>query len=232
MTADSDLVVVGAGIVGLAHAVEAVARGISVTVVDRDERAVGASVQNFGHGCITAQVGAAQAFGEQGRGTWLRMAREAGFWAAETGTLVVARAPEELACLTELAELRDADDVVLLTRAGVLERAPVAAGGLLGGGSCPATSASTRGPRSRPSRRGWNGSAARGCSGRHRSPGWRRAWCTPRAATSPAVASSCAWGTISTGCCRTSPPPRASAGARCRCCRSAHREGARCRRRS
>ena len=37
-----DLAIVGAGIVGLAHAVEAVRRGLSVVVVERDERATGA----------------------------------------------------------------------------------------------------------------------------------------------------------------------------------------------
>lgn len=53
----SDLVVVGAGIVGLAHAVEAVRRGLRVTVIERDRRPVGASVRNFGHCCVTAQRG-------------------------------------------------------------------------------------------------------------------------------------------------------------------------------
>ncbi|WP_308280400.1 FAD-dependent oxidoreductase, partial [Pseudonocardia abyssalis] len=135
MTPSSDLIVVGAGIVGLAHAVEAVARGLSVTVVERDERAVGASVRNFGHGCVTAQTGEALAFGERARGTWLRMGRAAGFSAVETGTVVVARAAEELAALEELADERGADDVVLLDAAAVGGRVPVT--GALGGAFLP-----------------------------------------------------------------------------------------------
>ncbi|WP_232663002.1 TIGR03364 family FAD-dependent oxidoreductase [Pseudonocardia sp. TRM90224] len=133
----TDLVVVGAGIVGLAHAVDAVARGMSVTVVERDERAVGASVRNFGHGCLTAQVGDAYAFGGRARGTWLRLAREAGFWAAESGTLAVARSAEEMACINELGELRGADEVVALSAAEVAERVPVATAGLHGGAFLP-----------------------------------------------------------------------------------------------
>ncbi|MFC4947683.1 TIGR03364 family FAD-dependent oxidoreductase [Pseudonocardia sp. GCM10023141] len=132
-----DLAVVGGGIVGLAHAVEAVARGLSVTLIERDDRAVGASVRNFGHGCVTAQAGVAQAYGERARGTWLRLGRAAGFWAAETGAVVVARAEEELACLTELAEQRGGADVALLSAAQVTDRVPVAADGLLGGAFLP-----------------------------------------------------------------------------------------------
>jgi len=132
-----DLVVVGAGIVGLAHAVEAIDRGMSVTVVDRDERAVGASIRNFGHGCLTAQAGEARAFGERARRSWLRMAREAGFWAAESGTLVVARAPEEQDCLDELAQLRGPDEITLLTADQVRTCVPVSATGLLGGALLP-----------------------------------------------------------------------------------------------
>lgn len=127
---------VGAGIVGLAHAVEAIGRGMSVTAVERDARAVGASVRNFGHGCVTAQTGEARAFGDRARGTWLRVARDAGFWAAESGTVMVARSAEESDCLAELAD-RQGDEVVLLSAAQVRARVPVAADELLGGALLP-----------------------------------------------------------------------------------------------
>ncbi|MGW6447744.1 TIGR03364 family FAD-dependent oxidoreductase [Lentzea sp. NPDC055074] len=104
-----DLVVVGAGIVGLAHAWHAVRRGLSVVVVERDSHAVGASVRNFGHGCFTAQDGVAFEYATAARGEWLALAREAGFWVRESGTLVVARAEDELAVLEEFAEVRDVE---------------------------------------------------------------------------------------------------------------------------
>jgi D-hydroxyproline dehydrogenase subunit beta len=137
VTSTSDLVVVGAGVVGLAHAVEAQARGMSVTIVERDAQPVGASVRNFGHGCFTAQEGEAYTYGAHARGVWLRLASAAGFGARESGTVVVARAAEELACLEELAAIRGRDEVQLLSAGQVRDRVPVAPDGLLGGAFLP-----------------------------------------------------------------------------------------------
>ncbi|MCE7007151.1 TIGR03364 family FAD-dependent oxidoreductase [Kibdelosporangium philippinense] len=101
-----DVVIVGAGIVGLAHAVEAVERGMSVVVLERDEWATGASVRNFGHGCFTAQDGTAYRYAKTARETWLKLAKLAGLTVRESGTVVVARAEDELAVLKEFAEVR------------------------------------------------------------------------------------------------------------------------------
>ncbi|MEV4734294.1 TIGR03364 family FAD-dependent oxidoreductase [Saccharopolyspora sp. NPDC049426] len=136
-SSSTDLIVVGAGIVGLAHAVAAVERGMSVTVVERDDHAVGASVRNFGHACITAQTGEALRFAEHARGTWLRLGERAGFDVAECGTVVAARSTEETAALEELAELRGPDQVRLLTADETASAASVSAEGLHGGALLP-----------------------------------------------------------------------------------------------
>ncbi|MFJ4714430.1 TIGR03364 family FAD-dependent oxidoreductase [Streptomyces sp. NPDC088785] len=137
----SDVVVVGAGIVGLAHAVEAVRRGLSVTVVERDRRPVGASVRNFGHCCVTAQEGELLALAERSRTGWLDAAGRAGLWAPEAGALVVARSATEMAVLEELRERRGADAVRLRTRdeaGAALGRPADARGDLVGGALLPA----------------------------------------------------------------------------------------------
>jgi FAD dependent oxidoreductase TIGR03364 len=133
-SADSpvDLLVVGAGIVGLAHAVEGLRQGRSVLVVERDDRAIGASVRNFGHACVTAQAGAALAYARRARGTWVALAADAGFPLWEAGTAVVARADDEMAVLEQLAAERG-DEVRVLDRAGVLALAPVGDDAVVGG---------------------------------------------------------------------------------------------------
>lgn len=113
--AASDVLIVGAGIIGLAHAAAAHARGLSVTVIDRDARAVGASVRNFGHSCVTAQSGELLDLALVAREKWLDYSTKAGFFSIESGALAVARSATELAVLEELSESRDPGQVTLLT---------------------------------------------------------------------------------------------------------------------
>ncbi len=51
-----DVIVVGAGIVGLAHAYTAAKRGLRVCVVERDAACIGASIRNFGFITVTGQA--------------------------------------------------------------------------------------------------------------------------------------------------------------------------------
>jgi FAD dependent oxidoreductase TIGR03364 len=122
-----DLAVVGAGIVGLGHAVAAAERGLRVVVVERSTAIVGASVRNFGHIGTTAHSGRAREYAELTRQRWIDLAQQAGFWLRQSGCLVVARADDELAVLEEAGRGE------LLTAAGVAELAPVvgAVGGML-----------------------------------------------------------------------------------------------------
>ena len=56
----ADVAIAGAGIVDVANAIEAVRRGLSAVVVERDDHASGASVRNFGHAFVSAQAGQAR----------------------------------------------------------------------------------------------------------------------------------------------------------------------------
>ncbi|PRB40080.1 TIGR03364 family FAD-dependent oxidoreductase [Arthrobacter sp. MYb23] len=111
----SDVVIVGAGIVGLAHAAHAVANGLTVTIIERDHHAAGASVRNFGHCCITAQSGELYELAQTSRKYWLEFAERAGFWAAEAGAVVLARTEAEMNVLRELSAVREPGQVELLS---------------------------------------------------------------------------------------------------------------------
>jgi len=91
----SEVIVVGAGIVGLAHALAAVRAGARVTVVDRDARANGASIRNFGFITVTGQErGRVWNLARRSAGIWRDVAPAAGIRIEQQGLLVVGQRPE------------------------------------------------------------------------------------------------------------------------------------------
>jgi FAD dependent oxidoreductase TIGR03364 len=101
---EADICVVGAGMVGLAHALEARARGLKVVVLERDARAMGASVRNFGHGCLAAMGdGAALDCALASRERWIELAPQAGLDLRLDGTVLIARSEDELEAITQVA---------------------------------------------------------------------------------------------------------------------------------
>lgn len=132
---EADLCVVGAGIVGLAHAHEGRRRGLRVAVLDRDERAVGASVRNFGHAFFTAVADEDFECAMRTRELWLELGRRADLNVAAAGSLVVARAADELAVIEGVAAdpIRKAT-VLTPAQAGAL--APIPTNDLVGALHC------------------------------------------------------------------------------------------------
>jgi len=99
-----DIAIVGAGIMGLAHAVHAARAGLSVAVFERHPRANGASVQNFGMLAVVAQAPGAQlADALRALECWQDAAANAGIRVEQSGCLFVAREAEEMSVLAEFA---------------------------------------------------------------------------------------------------------------------------------
>ena len=95
-----DLAVVGAGIVGLAHALAAARRGLEVVVIDRDAQANGASIRNFGLVVVTGQgAGPSRRRAELTRDIWLKLAADADIDVLHRGKLIAAQRPEAMALL-------------------------------------------------------------------------------------------------------------------------------------
>ena len=111
----TDLIVVGAGILGLATAFRAHQQGLSVRVIDRAERPVGSSIMNFGHACFTGQADAVQDVAMNARSGWTEAAQKTGLWAAPSGTYIPAVTETEMQLLEEFANHRGSDQVKLLS---------------------------------------------------------------------------------------------------------------------
>ena len=103
----ADVIVVGAGIVGLAFAWEAARRGRSVAVFERGRRAAGASVRNFGMVWPVGQpTGPLLTQAMRAADRWKELGERAGVWVNPCGSLHLAHAPDEAAVLREFADRR------------------------------------------------------------------------------------------------------------------------------
>ena len=103
--ADSDVVIVGAGIVGLATALACIKAGKAVTICDRHHAPVGASIRNFGMVWPIGQPkGHMFDIAMRSRSIWLELAAQVGFFCEESGSMHVAHRDDEMRVLREFHE--------------------------------------------------------------------------------------------------------------------------------
>ncbi|SPU50005.1 TIGR03364 family FAD-dependent oxidoreductase [Bordetella trematum] len=102
-----DVVVVGGGMLGVAHAWACARRGLSVALIERAHQAHGATIRNFGQVLVTGQApGEMAGLARQTRQLWLELAAGAGFHVRANGSLVLARTALEREVLEEFASER------------------------------------------------------------------------------------------------------------------------------
>lgn len=100
-----DIAIVGAGIVGLAHAYLAARSGQTVAVIERNPAALGASIRNFGMVWPIGQpAGAMHQLALRSRELWIRMLTEAQLPCLATGSLHAAYREDELAVGEEFSQ--------------------------------------------------------------------------------------------------------------------------------
>jgi glycine/D-amino acid oxidase-like deaminating enzyme len=100
----SDIAIVGAGIVGLAHALAAAKRGLKVVLIERSVQAVGASVRNFGLLWPIGQpAGIRHDRAMRSRTIWAEVAQQSGLSFFPTGSLHLAYRADEWQVLEEFA---------------------------------------------------------------------------------------------------------------------------------
>jgi FAD dependent oxidoreductase TIGR03364 len=102
MSGAYDVGVVGAGILGLAHAYHLARRGLRVIVFERHPRARGASVRNFGMIWPVGQpLGPLYQLARRSRELWLEVLRASGLWHRQCGSLHLAYHEDEAQVLRE-----------------------------------------------------------------------------------------------------------------------------------
>ncbi len=121
------MAVVGGGIVGLALAYASARRGLKVGLFERNPRALGATIRNFGMVWPIGQPEATFERALRARSIWLDLAERAGFWAKSCGSLHLAYHADELQVLEEFAASRNHGDrkLEMLTPEQTVERSPV-----------------------------------------------------------------------------------------------------------
>lgn len=100
MNREFDVAVVGRGIVGLAHALAAARAGKRVVVIDRNARATGASIRNFGFVTVTGQERHGMwPLARRTREIWAQVAPRAGIAVEQTGLVLPVRRQAAVAVL-------------------------------------------------------------------------------------------------------------------------------------
>ncbi len=102
---DKSAIVIGAGIVGLAIARSLAERNYTVTVFERNEKAVGASIRNFGMIWPVGQPnGKLYERALRSKSIWKQVCIEAGLWFNEVGSLHLAYNDHEWNVIQEFVE--------------------------------------------------------------------------------------------------------------------------------
>jgi FAD dependent oxidoreductase TIGR03364 len=113
-----DLAVVGAGIVGIGVALAAVRQGKNVVVIERNAKAVGASIRNFGFVTITGQkAGAHWERAMRTRDIWAEIADEAGIPLIHRGLVMPARRSEAAVVVDAFVKTPMGEKCRLITKA-------------------------------------------------------------------------------------------------------------------
>jgi len=140
MAAKTRVVIVGGGVLGTMHAVEARRRGFEVVQLEREAEARGASVRNFGLVWVSGRkAGPELSLALRARELWSGLgAKVPGLGFRAAGSLTLAASDTELGLLKEAAELPDAErrGFELLDTAAVRAVNPALRGEFAGGLHC------------------------------------------------------------------------------------------------
>lgn len=130
-----DVAIIGAGVLGLAHAYAAAKRGLKVGVFERSPVAEGASVRNFGMIWTVGQWGTQLAdVATKSNEIWREVLQDSGIWHDPCGCLTLTYYPDEDQVASEFVEMADDPSIRLVTPSEIDKLSPsVRQEGLIGG---------------------------------------------------------------------------------------------------
>jgi FAD dependent oxidoreductase TIGR03364 len=110
------LAVIGGGVIGLAHAYMAAKAGKRVAVIEKDVRANGASIRNFGFITVSGQErGDSWRLARRTRDVWAEIAPKAGLRIEQEGLYLTARSPEAVSVIEAFLATEMGDGCCLLS---------------------------------------------------------------------------------------------------------------------
>ena len=123
---ESDLVIVGGGVLGTFHAFHAAQRGLRVVLLERGHRPQGATVRNFGQVVPSGMSREWQRLGRESLAIYKSIQSEFDITVREQGSTYIASNPEEMQLLEELHAINrdEAYTSKLWTKADCLEELP------------------------------------------------------------------------------------------------------------
>jgi FAD dependent oxidoreductase TIGR03364 len=119
-----DVCIVGAGIVGLAHAYWASKKGFKVIVVEKNATCQGASVRNFGLFWAIGQEEEYRNYVYDSKKVWTEFLSDTNTWHKPTGSLGLVYHADELDLIEEYHELNPDNNHRILSRKQVLQNYP------------------------------------------------------------------------------------------------------------
>ncbi|MCC6281095.1 MAG: TIGR03364 family FAD-dependent oxidoreductase, partial [Saprospiraceae bacterium] len=119
-----DLLIIGGGVLGTFHAYQALEKGLSVAVLDKNKLARGSSVQNFGQVVPSGMNTKWQQYGRKSLEIYKSIQAQFDISVRQNGSVYIASNEEELTLLEELAVLNQQQDYPsqMLTKQECLQR--------------------------------------------------------------------------------------------------------------
>jgi FAD dependent oxidoreductase TIGR03364 len=127
--AKQSAIVIGAGIVGLATAKALAGKGFSVKIFERTQKAVGASIRNFGMVLPVGQpAGKMYQLAVHSKNIWKKISDESNIWSDPVGSMWLAYHEDEWQVLQEAYEifLKEGRPVQLLNKEQAIAKSPAA----------------------------------------------------------------------------------------------------------